>query len=116
MGNTTSHKLAEIKPREVDIIDFGGVEMIIANGRGVSLRTLDEIIKKGLSGWAWKFEKGTIVTADLKLVTDEPGHYMLAPIHNTPPEDYKGLLNKMGEKCSKYLYVNKDGTIKMAPP
>ena len=66
MGNTTSHRLTEIKPREVDITDFGGVEMIIANGRGVSLRTLDEIIKKGLSGWAWKFEKGTVVTEDFK--------------------------------------------------
>ena len=111
MGNSGSHRLTVIRPDEVEIIQVKGVDTIIANGAGVSLFTLEGLIARGLTGFAWKFDKDTLVTAGLKLVNDRPGHYMLAPVHNMPVEDYRSLLIQMGLHCEKHLKINKDGSI-----
>lgn len=59
-----------------------------------------------------EFTESTAVEPGLKLVgDDEPEHYVLAPVTNMPLDEYKGLLEKMGLKCEKYLRIKKDGTM-----
>jgi len=113
VGNATGHKLAAVRPTEVDTVVVNGVMMIIANGKGVSLYTLTKIIEKGLTGYAWKFQKYATVIPGLKLVSDEPEHFMLAPAHNMPVAKYKGLLEEMGLRCCKYCRVKEGGIVVM---
>ena len=54
-----------------------------------------------MSGWVWKFARGTAMPADLKLVTDSPGHYLVAPVKNMPVDKYKGILEEMALKALK---------------
>ena len=114
MGNSGSHKLSTVRPIEVDTIKVNGVTVIVANGKGVSLYTINKIIEKGLTGFAWKFEKNAKVVPGLKLVSDEPEHYMVAPLQNMPVEKYKGLLEEMGLKCCKYYKVKEGGILTRA--
>ena len=111
MGNSTTHKLTTVRPIEVNTININSVTMIVANGKGVSLYTIHKIIEKGLTGFAWKFEKSAKIIPGLKLVSDEPEHYMLAPIQNMPIDKYKGLLEEMGLKCCKYYKVKEGGIL-----
>ena len=111
MGNSTSHKLTTVRPIEVNTMKVNGVTVIIANGKGVSLYTINKIIEKGLTGFAWKFDKSAKVVSGLKLVSDEPEHYMLAPVQNMPVDKYKGLLEEMGLKCCKYYKVKEGGIL-----
>jgi hypothetical protein len=111
VGNSSSHKLSAVRSWEVDTMVINGVTVVIANGKGVSLYTIEKIIEKRLTGFAWKFNRGTRIVSDLRLVRDEPEHYMLAPIRNMPVDKYKGLLEEMGLHCSKYYKVKEDGTL-----
>ncbi len=111
MGNSRSHRLTNIKVGEVNTFELNGVTMIRANGKGVSLYTWEKVLEKGLTGFAWKFEKHTHVVKGLILVNDEPGHYMLCPDKNMPLDEYKGHLERMGVSCAKYMKVKKDGLI-----
>ena len=90
-----------VRPSEVDTIEVDGIRVIIANGRGVSLYTLDELNNTSLTGWVWKFRSNTQIPSGLKLVNDKPGHYCVAPTHNMPVDLYKGLLEQMGMKAEK---------------
>ena len=109
IGNSTSPRLTSIREGEVIIIEMSGVKIVVANGMGVSVWTLEKVIEIGLSGIAWRFEKGTRLPPDLRLVNDKPGHYLIAPVHNMPLDKYKGLLEELGLKCAKYLKVTKEG-------
>ena len=111
IGNSTSHKLTAVRPFDVNTMVINGVTMVIANGKGVSLYTIERIIQKQLTGFAWKFNKGTQVAPGLRLVSDEPQHYMLAPLTNMPIDKYKGLLEEMGVRCGKYFHVKKGGIL-----
>lgn len=111
IGNSTSHRLPNIRPDEIDIIEIDAVKVVIANDKGISLWTAEGIIKKGLTGYAWKFEKGTSVISGLKLISDEPGHYMLSPLYNIPLDKYRGLLEEMGLLCGKYFHIRKPGEL-----
>ena len=111
MGNSGSHKLTAVRSFEVNTTTINGVTIIIANGKGVSLYTIEKIIEKNLTGFAWRFNKGAQVIPGLKLVSDEPQHYMLAPISNMPVDKYKGLLEEMGIRCGKYFQVKKGGVL-----
>jgi len=112
MGNSSSHKLTSLRVGEVSVYEIKGVKMVTANGKGVSVFTLQGLKDEGLTGFAWLFTKGTHVVPGLKLVDDnKPEHYTLAPMRNMPLDEYKGLLEKMGIKCSKYLRVRKGGAI-----
>lgn len=89
--------------------------MIIANDKGVSLYTAKGLVEEGLTGFAWKFEKGTAVVSGLKLVNDKPEHYMLSPLHNMPLDKYKGLLEEMGLLCGKYFRIKNPGELVKLP-
>jgi len=112
VGNSGSHKLSAIRVGEITIYELKGVKMVVANGQGVSVFTLQGIKDENLTGYAWLFNKGTQVEQGLKIIDDnKPEHYTLAPVRNMPLVEYKSLLEKMGIKCAKYLKLNKDGSI-----
>lgn len=101
VGNGSSPRMHMVRPSEVDITEVNGVKVIIANGRGVSLYTKDELDRTSLTGWIWKFRAQTMIPQGLKLVNDKAGHFCVAPIQNIPVDLYKGLLEQMGMKAEK---------------
>lgn len=114
VGNSSSPKITALRVGEVDVYEMKGVRMVTANGKGISVFTLEGLKKEGLTGYAWKFSKNTPVELGLKLIDDDkPEHYTLAPVKNMPIDEYKGLLEKMGLKCSKYLRIRKDGSMEV---
>jgi hypothetical protein len=70
VGNGGSPRMHMVRPSEVDLTEINGVKVIIANGRGVSLYTKDELNNTPLSGWVWKFKVHTTIPQGLKLVND----------------------------------------------
>jgi len=112
VGNSTSPKMSALRVGEINIYEIKGVKMAVANGKGISVFTLQGLQDEKLTGFAWKFKKETHVEPGLKLVDDEkPEHYVLAPVRNMPLDEYKGLLEKMGLKCTKYLKIKKNGVM-----
>jgi len=101
VGNGSTPRLHMVRPSEVDITEINGVKMIIANGRGVSLYTKEELETTTLTGWVWHFRGNTQIPNGLKLVNDKIGHYCVAPTRNIPVDLYKGLLEQMGLKAKK---------------
>jgi len=101
VGNGSSPRMHMVRSSEVDLTEVNGMKMIIANGRGVSLYTKDELARTFLTGWIWKFEARTMIPLGLKLVNDKTGHFCVAPVHNMPLDQYKGLLERMGMKAEK---------------
>ena len=114
VGNSSSHKMTALRVGEIDVYEIKGIKMVTANGKGISVFTLKGLQDEGLTGFAWKFIKNTPVEPGLKLIDDEkPEHYTLAPVKNMPLDEYKGLLEKMGLKCNKYMKIKKDGTMEL---
>lgn len=112
MGNSTTHRMSVIRRDEITLIPINGVNVVVANNKGVSVWTKEGVVEKGLTGYAWLIRGGSSVPFGLKLVSDAPGHYMLVPVKNMPLDTYKGLLEEMGMNCIKYLQVKKDGTMR----
>ncbi len=114
VGNSSSPKMTSLRVGEIDVYELKGVRMVVANGKGISVFTLDGLIGEGLTGYAWKFNKNTPIELGLKLIDDEkPEHYTLAPTKNMLLDEYKSLLEKMGLKCNKYLKIKKDGSMEI---
>ena len=65
VGNGTGPRMHMVRPSEVDVAEVNGVKVIIANGRGVSLYTLDELNNTSLTGWVWKFKGNTTLPQGL---------------------------------------------------
>lgn len=101
VGNASTPRLHMVKANEVDITHINGVQVLIANGRGLSLYTKEELQATTLTGWIWKFAANTQIPHGLRLVNDKPGHYCVAPTQNMPVDLYKGLLEQMGLKAQK---------------
>jgi hypothetical protein len=102
VGNSDIPRMHMVRPSEIDITEINGVKVVVANGRGVSLYTIEELKKTTLTGWIWRFSANTQIPPGLKLVNDKPGHYCVAPIQNMPVDLYKGLLGQMGLKAQKF--------------
>jgi hypothetical protein len=96
VGNANSPRMNFPRASEVDLTEINGVKIVIANGRGVSLYTKEELEATTLTGWIWKFRANTPIPFELKLVNDKQGHYCVAPTMNMPVDLYKGFLEKMG--------------------
>lgn len=101
VGNSSSPRMNAVRASEVDLTEINGIKVIVANGRGVSLYTREELESTTLTGWVWKFPAKTAIPIELKLVNDKQGHYCVAPIMNMPVDYYKGLLEKMGMRAEK---------------
>ena len=95
LGNFNSPRLNNVRSRDVDTIKINGIEIIIANGKGVSVFDKDGINESPLTGWIWYFTPNTRLPVGLKLVKDKKNHYCIAPAHNMPVDKYKGLLEEM---------------------
>lgn len=101
VGNSSSPRMSAVRASEVDLTEINGIKIVIANGRGVSLYTKEELEATTLTGWIWKFSVKTPIPHELKLVNDKQGHYCVAPVMNMPVDYYKGLLEKMGMHAVK---------------
>ncbi|HEX7901137.1 MAG TPA: hypothetical protein VF950_25490 [Planctomycetota bacterium] len=101
VGNSTSPLLHKVRGGEVDVVDLNGVKVILANGKGVSVYNEAGLKLAPLSGWVWKFARGTVLPTDLKLVSEGAGHFLVAPARNMPVDKYKGILEEMGLKALK---------------
>lgn len=95
LGNSVGPRLSNLRPRDVQIVNINGIDIIIANGKGVSVFDKVGINESPLRGWVWYFSQNTILPIGLKLVNDKDHHYCIAPIHNMPVDKYKGLLEEM---------------------
>lgn len=95
LGNSNSPRLSNIRPRDVNITIVNGIEVIIANGKGISVFDKQRINEAPMSGWVWQFSQNTQIPIGLKLVQDKKHHYCIAPIQNMPIDKYKGLLEEM---------------------
>lgn len=102
LGNSSSPRLTHVRrPKDISTTEIDGITMVIANRKGVSLFTKEEIENNQMSGWVWKVVIGTRMPIGLKLVNDRPGHYMICPISNIPLEEFIDLLSKLALKCQK---------------
>ncbi|MCW8126621.1 hypothetical protein [Microbulbifer halophilus] len=102
LGNSTSSRLSAVRPREINTITVNDVEVIVADGNGVSLFNRAGLEKSPLSGWVWEIRSGTTFPPGLKLVErGSKGHHMLAPTHNMPLNQYIGLLEQVAIQCRK---------------
>ena len=95
LGNFNSPRLSNVRPRDVNTTKINGIEVIIANGKGVSVFDKVGINESPMTGWIWRFSPSTKLPFGLKLVNDKSHHYSIAPVHNMPVDKYKGLLEEM---------------------
>jgi hypothetical protein len=74
LGNAASPKLQNVRPQDVDSYENNGIQMVYANGKGVSLFNLQELQRResGLSGWVWKIPQGTLPLPALPFVPTPP--------------------------------------------
>jgi len=101
LGNSQSAKLSNVRPRDVSTVNIHGIEVIIANGKGVSVFDKEGINGSPMSGWIWCFSKNTQIPIGLKLVQNKKHHYCIAPINNMPIDKYKGLLEEMAMRSRR---------------
>lgn len=95
LGNSSSPRLSNVRPRDVNTTEINGVTIIIANGKGISVFDKEGINESPMAGWVWRFQANTSIPAGLKLVQDKAHHFCIAPISNMPLRKYKGLLEEM---------------------
>lgn len=101
LGNGTSPRLSNVRPRDVDTMEINGIRMVIANGKGVSVFDKEGIMRSPMAGWVWRFPPNTSLPAGLKLVKDRPHDFCIAPAMNMPVDKYKGLLEELALKASR---------------
>lgn len=112
MGSATSSKLEKVRPNEVDLYDRNGVEMVSANGKGISLITEIGLQRRArlLSGYAWKLQANLPMPLGLALHPDQASvrqptgaadHYLLCPAADMPLGEYVGLLQKLALKLER---------------
>ena len=103
LGNGTSSRISDVKPREISTTTINGIETVVADGRGISLYNKEGLDKAPLTGWVWIIKSGTTFPSGLKLIQDDDpfGHYTLAPMYNMPLNQYIGLLEQVAIYCEK---------------
>ncbi len=102
LGNSTSSRLAKVRPSEVKTVEINGVQTIIADNNGVSVFTKEGLDESPLTGWVWEIKQGTPFPMGLKLVKrGSKGHHMLCPTRNMPLSQYVGLLEQVAIHCKK---------------
>lgn len=103
LGNASSPLLTRIRPKEVDITEINGINIIIANNKGVSLYNKTGLDLAPLTGWVWEIKANTKFPAGLKLKKDDQpeGHYTLCPTRNMPVNEFVALLENVVIHCKK---------------
>ena len=104
LGNSGSAKLTHVRPDDVKTYDRNGVQMVRADGKGISLFDERGIVRlKG--GWLWKIPRGTQLPLGLALHNDHGAHYAICPTHDMTVSAYKSLLETLALRCEKYRKV-----------
>ena len=101
LGNSNSPRLSNVRPRDVNTTIINGIEVIIANGKGISVFDKAGINESPMSGWVWQFSQNIQIPVGLKLVQDKKHHYCIAPVQNMPVDKYKGLLEEMAMRAKR---------------
>lgn len=101
LGSTSSPRLSNVRARDVKVIDLNGIQVVVANGKGISVFDKEGISLSPMSGWVWRFSPNTRFPEGLKLVQDKPHHLCIAPTQNMPLDKYKGLLEEMALKAQR---------------
>ncbi len=101
-GNATRPRLDHVRAfKDVAVKKVSGIEIVIANGNGVSLSSSFDPQKRN----TWKLERNTPIPSGLRLVQDlRPGrndHFMIAPTSDMPFIKYIGLLQELAVHCKK---------------
>ncbi|MEX0731436.1 MAG: hypothetical protein WD057_11635 [Aquisalimonadaceae bacterium] len=101
LGNSFGPRLSNVRPRDINTIKLNGINVVIANGKGVSVFDKEGIMRAPMAGWVWRFPPNTSLPFGLKLVKDKPHHFCIAPVQNMPVDKYKGLLEEFALKASR---------------
>ncbi len=101
LGNSSSSRLANVRPKDVNVTKVNGIIVIIANGKGISVFDKTGINESPMTGWVWRFSPNTKPPIGLKLVQDKKHHYCIAPMQNMPMDKYIGLLEEMALKATR---------------
>jgi hypothetical protein len=57
LGNSTSPKLHNVRPDDVQTYERNGILMVRVTGEGISVSTEDHLKQVKLRGWRWKFRR-----------------------------------------------------------
>lgn len=105
IGNSESPKISTFRPGELTTFKQNGIEMVIANGRGISLYNKNGLDKAPLTGWVWEIPQGSMLPYGLTLIDDggveRPGHFTLAPSYNMPMSRYVSLLEEVALRAQR---------------
>jgi len=101
LGNATGSRLSNVRLRDVKITKIHGINVVIANGKGVSIFDKEGINLSPMSGWVWHISKNIPLPKGLMLVQDKKHHYCVAPTKNMPVDKYKGLLEEMALRAKR---------------
>ncbi|PCJ20967.1 MAG: hypothetical protein COB04_03635 [Gammaproteobacteria bacterium] len=101
IGNSTTSRLSNVRPRDVDTIEINDILVIVANGKGISVFDREGINEAPMTGWVWRFPPNTIPPIGLKMVQDKPHHFCISPTQNMPIDKFKGLLEEMALKATR---------------
>ena len=103
LGNNNNPRLSNVRPRDVDIVKINRIDVVVANGKSISVFDRAGINASPMAGWVWRFALNLPLPVGLKMVSDKKHHYCIAPIHNMPVDKYKGLLEEMA-LCAERIY------------
>ncbi len=104
LGNAASSRLDHVRPKDVNTYERNGIEMVIADGIGISLYTeLGVPTLKG--GWLWKLPRGLQLPNGLALHNNHGAHYMICPARDMSMDGYKALLNEIALRCVRVRKV-----------
>jgi DNA-binding beta-propeller fold protein YncE len=101
-GNASTPRLDNVRSfKDVTVVNRGGIEIVVANGNGVSLSSTFDPQKRN----TWVLSKNTPIPFGLSLVRDlrvgRGDHFMVAPTSNMPFAKYIGLLQELAVHCKK---------------
>jgi len=103
LGNATGSRLSNVRLRDIKITKINGINVVIANGKGVCVFDKEGINLSPMSEWVWYISKNIPLPKGLKLVKDKKHHYCVAPTKNMPVDKYKGLLVEMALRAKKFI-------------
>lgn len=105
MGNSTSSRMDHVRNVDVDVYPINGILMVRANGRGISLGTLEYLQKLQFEGWLWKIPATAPLATGLLLRPDpnpaKQGHFFLCPASDMSMDKYRALLSELALRCER---------------
>jgi hypothetical protein len=105
LGNSTSPKLHNVRPDDVQTYERNGILMVRATGEGISVSTEDYLKQVKLRGWLWKIPATTPMPSGLALNPDrdprKEGHFLLCPVSDMTMDRYRALLSELALRCER---------------